>query len=474
VKLHQGNVYVVVTDVGEDDERWLREYLAFDDKAAKYRGRFRRDNDGRLMLYNLVRGTFPAGLLPSVTKAAQKEGRSFEVVDERARPCEPDPSIDVSWLRDYQRESVDAAIAATRGIVKAATGSGKTEIFIALVRMLPCRWLMLVHRTTLVRQAAERFELRTGELAGVISEGAWDDSTRFVCASFQSLLADLRRTRKGGRAQALLESVGGIIVDECHTVPAASTRAIVSMARNAYWRYGFSGTPLDRSDERSIFAVAALGPIIHTVEARTLIDAGVLAAPDIHLVQHEHFDPPGGSYSAIYSSCVVQDERRMRTVVEAVRACEKPALVFVREIEHGKRVTEALTRAGVRAAFAWGSSSTDERTVLVRMLVAGTVDALVCSVVFQEGIDIPELRGVVNASGGRSIIATIQRIGRGMRLSAGKTTFQVWDVLDLGQRWLVRHSRERSKAYKREGFTAKIVSAEQVEQMALDSGRAAG
>jgi len=277
MKLTVGNITALVSDASEDDERWLREYLAFEDAGAKFRRRFRKSGDGRLLLYNLWRHSFPAGLVSTVLRGAAEIGLAIEVVDGRARPCEPDPAADLGWLRDYQRAAVDACLKQTVGIVKSVTGSGKTEMFIALTRALPCRWLMLVHRTTLVRQAAERYELRTGEQAGIVSEGHWDDAPRFVCASFQTVLAGLRSTDAAHRARttALLEGVQGVIVDEAHVVPAATTRAILTKAKHAYWRFGFSGTPLDRGDQRSIFAVAVLGPIIHEVNGRELVAAGV-------------------------------------------------------------------------------------------------------------------------------------------------------------------------------------------------------
>jgi superfamily II DNA or RNA helicase len=352
--------------------------------------------------------------------------------------------------------------------------SGKTEVAIALVRSIPCRWLLLVHRTSLVQQAAERYALRTGDHAGVVAEGEWNDRPRFVCATYQSILAGLRDTGRHARTEALLKSFGGVVCDECHTVPAKTCSAILRAMTNAWHRIGLSATPLDRTDQRSIFAVAALGPVIHSVPAATLIEAGVLAQPEIHLVTHEHSDEGGGGlYADVYTELVVQNERRTTLVVDTVLQAQKPAFVFVQRVEHGRILTDALNAAGVRAEFAWGHLSTEQRSGIVRRLVAQEIDACVTSVVFQEGIDVPELRSVVNAAAGKSIIAALQRIGRGMRRSEGKTTFEVWDVVDVGQKWLAKHSRARVRAYKREGLLVeKRGSREQVqgqEELGLDS-----
>jgi hypothetical protein len=176
-----------------------------------------------------------------------------------------------------------------------------------------------------------------------------------------------------------------------------------------------------------------------------------------------------------------------------VRRAEKPCLVFVQHLKHGRELTKAVEAAGVGARFAWGQKSTAQRRELLDQLDRGYFEVLVCNVVFQEGIDLPSLRSVVIAAGGASKIATIQRIGRGMRADArtGKTAFEVWDVFDKGCgcdgrqpagdrkweidlcddepgythpccRWLQKHSRARKRSYEQEGFNVLVEKAGQL------------
>jgi superfamily II DNA or RNA helicase len=106
----------------------------------------------------------------------------------------------------------------------------------------------------------------------------------------------------------------------------------------------------------------------------------------------------------------------------------------------------------------WGSNSSEERKASIKRLIRGDHEALIASVIFNEGVDIPELRSVVIASGGKSTIAALQRIGRGMRVKKDATgnvvkdEFEVYDFQDEGDRWLQRHTRARVAAYMREGF----------------------
>jgi superfamily II DNA or RNA helicase len=150
---------------------------------------------------------------------------------------------------------------------------------------------------------------------------------------------------------------------------------------------------------------------------------------------------------------IVESTERNAGVVETCRNAPKPCMLFVKKIEHGRALKIELEQAGLRAEFVWGDKSTQQRDAAVERLERGDADVLIASVVFQEGVDVPSLRSVVIASGGRSVIAALQRVGRGMRTDDGKKmTFQVFDFLDQGSPMLERHSRRRMNTYVREGY----------------------
>ena len=457
----------------DEERRWLYEYLSFPDTTAHYR---KGATDSRIRMFNVVTDTFPSGFLPMMLKAAKEQGLEVEVIDRRTPGVARDGAADLDWLRDYQAEAVERAIAREHGILWLPTGAGKTEVATGIVRALPTRWLFVVHRSTLMEQAAERYERRAAEHgtdqppAGRIGEGKWSEGEFLTCATFQTLAAALKAG--DSRAANFLKSVRGVIVDECHVLPAESFYGVMQAMHNARYRIGLSGTPLARGDRRSLLAIAALGPVIHRIKTDTLVDAGVLAKPTIRLVEvRQRSDKP--TFQGVYGESIARSKLRNKTLVEAVKRAEKPTLLFVKEVAHGKVLTKMLERAGVPSAFVWGTHSTEQRNRQIRDLTAGRLECLVCSVVFQEGVDIPELRSVVIGSGGKSVIAALQRIGRGMRRADGKTTFEVFDIADRGCgcdeaakqlgtpgrglhsgcKWLERHTKERLRAYMVEGHT---------------------
>jgi superfamily II DNA or RNA helicase len=459
---------VRVTRMEPREETWITDFLSVSDPKSRFRTGGMIE---KLRLFNRFNNSFPAGLFPLVRKGAIAEGFQVDVFDNRGPAVAVDPDADVAWLRDYQRAALDTIVAKERGILRMTTGSGKTEVAIALTRVLPCRWLFLVHRASLMDQAASRYELRTGLGAGRIGEGAFDvpRDTRFVSATLQSIAAGLKS--KDSRVRQLLDGAQGLVVDEVHSA-AADTYFYIIQQCAARYRVGLSGTPLDRDDNKDIFTVAALGPIVYRVAAEVLIQAGVLARPHIMLARcEEKSDKP--TWQGVYGESVVRSKRRNSIVVQCAKRAETPCLLFVKEISHGRALVKLLEKQGIPSAFVYGNEPLENRKRAIRDVVAGRTQVLVCSVIFQEGQDIPELRSVVVASGGKSTIAALQRIGRGMRVSKGKDTFDVYDIADIGCgcvaaakrgepehtgcKWLDKHTRERLKAYVAEGHATSFL-----------------
>lgn len=439
-----------------EEREFVAGYLSFEDDKA----RFTRGGD-RLCLLSSWNNNFPTGFVPLVQKAAIAEGFKVDLIDKRVKPCEFDKTADLAWLRDYQLEAVKRIVARTRGICSQSTGSGKTEIATALARALPCKWLFVVHRVGLAHQAADRFELRAKEhgiytdSVGRIGEGAWSVGDRYTCATFATLHDGLKAKSK--RVIDLLNSIDGFIVDECHTIPSISHLNVTSAMPNAYWRIGLSGTPLARGDKKSIYALGAIGPVIHKITSEQLIQEGVLARPKVRMSRCVQ-KIASTIWSNVYMQGVTDSRTRNALLVQQVLRAEKPALVFVKGIPHGKLLTRMILQAGVRADFAYGDHSVDYRNSMCARLKSGSIDVLVASVIFNEGIDLPFLRSVIMGAGGKSMIETLQRLGRGMRIEKNaqgnviKDTFELWDVLDEGNKWLAKHARERRQAYLNQGF----------------------
>lgn len=405
---------------------------------------------------------FPAGLLPIVLFGAKEARIAIEIHDTRTIPVRA-MSADIVWLRHYQDNVIWDCLAEGRGIVDAPTGSGKTDCIVALTKLLQCKWLVLVPRIDLLYQTIERFKKITGKEPGIWGDSKYRDDT-IVVGMFDTIYKSLQLHDK--RAVERLAAFQAVSVDEVHVVAGAKTLLVMQKLPNAYYRFGFSGTPLMRSDERGLLTIGATGPVIAKIDPKDLIEEGFLAKPHIQILSRNIQPIEHVRNWADAEDIVIGDDARLEFVMRHTVLVKRPALVFFRVIEHGKEFLRLLQSHGVKSAFAHGGESGEERKRLIKALMNGSIDVLVASVIFQVGVDLPALQTVVWASGGKAPIPILQALGRGMRVVDGKSSFTFIDIADgvchecsslkdpkhTSCVWFSKHVRARMKSYRKLGY----------------------
>lgn len=445
-----------IVQASPEEREWIRNYLTFEDPQARF-----SNGNPIVELVNPIDDTFPSGFAGKVRAAGASrttlQGKpapiTVDLVDIRKRPAAR-VHPDLSWLRDYQKAAAETALTKTRGIVQMPTGAGKSVTAAGIIASVPCRWLILVPQSDLLEQFAKHIRERLNEEPGIIGDGQWNPQ-RITVATFQTL--SRRMTKNKDKATfAFMRSIEGMIVDESHQVASGTMSFVCSQAVNAFYRIGISATPLDRTDKKSVFVIAHLGGIIHKVTSAELRARGFLADATVRMVRCvQGSNAP--TWPGVYGDCVVRSKPRNQVIVEMAKQAAKPALVFVNHVKHGATLLPLIRKAGMSAQLVWGQDDTDERRKAISELVAGKLDVIVCSNVFAQGVDIPSLASVVNAAGGASVILTLQRLGRGTRVTEDKKTFEAWDVLDDGNRYLAKHGRTRRDTYEREGFKVDVI-----------------
>jgi superfamily II DNA or RNA helicase len=490
--LKLGNSWTTVAGAKQPELDWLREFLSIPDERAEYRERSlaaenarriregkrprpAQESDGKIRLTSRTSAgevVIPTGLVPLTVSGGKDAGVSVTVVD--ARPESP-PSFDIRrlseppWsMRDaysFQLDAIGDWLSGglgrvdhplpMRGIIWSPTGSGKGNIACAVAFSVECRWLFVVHRNHLVHDIADRWGRLTGEDAQVLGAGGFKLGARLTCATLQGL-DSIRGTQ---RHKALIEQTEGLIVDECHIAPARTYVRAVQEFANARARLGLSGTPLDRSDKRSLVALGTIGPIVSRIRARDLISAGVISTPTVCVIPivHRASYLPWGER---YAKRVVENDHRNGAVVAAMERAlqlgEGPGMVFVRHVAHGLRLRGMAERRGMSVKFVDGDADLRQRQQAIRELSTGRIDFIIATKVFVEGVDIPNLRTVVCAQGGKSVIDTLQQIGRALRVSGEKRSATIWDLGDKGDPVLHGHARERVAACQREGYSVVV------------------
>lgn len=444
------NVYAQVATAAQAEHDVIDEYLSFDDPGARFSPAFqRRVWDGRVRLYKRRQGLFPAGLVSYVEAELRRQGHPVTVEDRRPNHTPPGQRVD-SWLDPKRRQPdiLDACLHHGRGVVKSPTGSGKTEVIVSLCATVPCQWVILVDMADNLHNIAQRYEKRLGHPAGVVGDGKFKPA-RVTVATFQTLNGKLNKGDNAARN--LLLNAGGVVSDEVHVLPADSWARVMEQAPNAWWRLGFSATPLFGEARRRSAIIGMCGPQIIEVQASELQANGVLAQQTIRMVPfHQHAE--GANYREVYANGVVKSHKRNALLVQLAKRAPKPCLLFVQALEHGKRLTGYLQAEGISARFLSGAASTKLRQQMVEQLVRGDYEVLVGSNIFKKAWDIPDLASAINGGGGRSIKDTLQRLGRILRVTDTKSEVEYWDVDDKGTRHLEKHAKVRREAYAAGGF----------------------
>jgi superfamily II DNA or RNA helicase len=452
------NIWVNVIGSSEDDEARLWNLLSFEPPQAKFTTAYRTGSwDGKVRLFQLGHKRFPAGLWFWLKDKLLSAFPGVVVQDIRSKPARVENVTFPVQLRLYQQEAVRQVLEKERGILWIPTGAGKTEIACAVSQFIEGRKLFLVHRKDLLHQTYERFR-KYGQDVGRVGGGYKEFKHDVVVSTIQTFSKVDKEWYKGWSA---------VFFDECHLVP-ADVFYRTAMRIDAYYRIGMSGTPLARSDERSIYLICATGPVLIRVKPDELAKEGYLVLPRV--IFHRVPNVPGlnplaitmrndlpvvngiSAYHKEYEHNIVNNIVRNRLVCKLAIESKKPCLIFVREIDHGHKLQSIFrSEFNLEVPFVWGNTLQEVRNRFRRAMAKGTLDILIASVIFEEGIDIPDLRTIVVASAGKSGIKTIQRVGRGMRPSTNKDEVVVHDFIDTG-RWTSKHSRVRKKLYLQEGY----------------------
>ena len=159
------------------------------------------------------------------------------------------------------------------------------------------------------------------------------------------------------------------------------------------------------------------------------------------------------------------------------------ALCFCVNKRHADFMAEQLSLYGFNAKSLTSDTPADERKQLAKDLREGTLHYLCVVDIFNEGVDIPEVDTVLFLRPTESLTIFLQQLGRGLRLSAGKTELTVLDFVAQANRKYDYASRFRALTLQpekniqkqiKEGFTllplgCSIVMEKKARQYILDN-----
>ena len=334
-------------------------------------------------------------------------------------------------LRPYQQQARDRIHAEwdaghTRTLLVLPTGTGKTIVFASVAAdqvRAGDRVLILAHRGELLEQAADKLQRSTGLVSAVekAESTCLDSWFRVVVGSVQTL----QRTARLERFPQ--DYFGTIIIDEAHHAITDGYRRILDYFSGAKV-LGVTATP-DRGDMRNLGEV--FDSLAFEYKLTDAIKEGYLCkimAQTIPLqLDITSVTMSGGDY-AVADLGTALDPYLEQIAAEMARRCKsRKTVVFLPLIKTSQKFRDLLNTYGFRAAEVNGQS--DDRRQVLADFDAGKYNVLCNSMLLTEGWDCPSVDCVVVLRPTKVRSLYSQMVGRGTRLSPGKTDLLLLDFL---------------------------------------------
>lgn len=433
--------------------------------------------DGKVRLLQKS-GKFPIGLLGLASDILAESGLKYTIVDNR-----PDISYgkSISLLskdfepRNYQKRAIKTAWEKGSGIIKIATGGGKSFVISSIVAKYNIPTVVYVIGIELLHQMKKTIESAYGIECGIVGGGECDTSKQVTIMTIWSAasafnkkvkITDNDTTSDGKKhinalnkaeVRKKVQEAQLFIFDECQYAASETLQFLHRASVSAKHRFLFSGTPWrDTGDDILIEAVS--GPKIVDVSATYLIKNDYLVRPKIYFLDVPVMRGVGKTYHDVYKNYIVENDDRNDLIIKSARKLVKDGkkvLILVVRVGHGEVLMESL-KDEFRVKFLDGAKSSKIRMESIEDMKNGDLDILIASKIFDQGVDIPELDALILAGSGKSSGRALQRIGRVIRKSSGKEQAIVVEFFD-NCKYLRDHSEARIKVYKSEpGFEIKV------------------
>lgn len=408
-------------------------------------GRHRKERKSYHAGFVSRKGVFLTGFLPRVTSYCEDNEVELTIDGEvetleTCKPYYPD-----SFWEEYDHDQLEIqlslvqnAVDCGRGIIKAATGTGKTNVMLGIILAHPkASILILAHTHTIISQIKKAVQ-KVGEEA------------RVDVATVQSFAHK--------DPEEYWNKYDVIFVDEAHHITnPKGMYAKVLQHSAAPVRLGFTGT-LPPEKKARLVVEGFIGPVIGELTIQEAGEMGILATPKIEWIRVPYSSHVKGlrGYPDVYDQGVVNSRSFNRLVVKRATQAIKEGetvLILVIKIEHGRNIVDTAKRLyDVDLEFVYGDTEKEVRDKIQLALSTKEVQGVVATAVFREGLDVPSLDVVINACEAKAEILTLQAVGRGLRRTSEKKYVTIVDFFNPSHHFLVDHFGERICLYMDNGW----------------------
>jgi len=364
------------------------------------------------------------------------------------------PTNDISILaeyRDYQEKAVWSATKSPRGYFELPTGSGKTIIMAGIIKLFGIPpTLILAPSVDLCKQLRDRFENLLNEWVGLYSHN-FKSIKPITVSTYSSFI----------KSPDKFSDFKMLLIDEAHHLTGIQLLSRV-LLHPAIHKYGFSSTietdwltaKYVRITLSGYFDRLVIGDRLFRM---TLEDADEFF-PKINLrlipLIYDYNPLPDwiDTNSNLYYTLMVSKNRKRNEAIaneiaEIINEVN-PVLILTAQLRQAKQIAETLKKhLGFNIPIINSATKKAERETIINSI--NDFKCVIATSIWDEGIDIPDIRCIVIASSQSSPIKAIQRIGRGLRKTKEKDEILVVDFIDQCDLVLYRRDMKRVETYAR-------------------------
>lgn len=351
-------------------------------------------------------------------------------------------------LRPYQADSVKAVIHyfrkhSTPAVIVLPTGAGKSLVIAELARLAKGRVLVLAHVKELVEQNHAKYE-GYGLKGSIFSAGLGRKETdqQVVFASVQSVVRNL---------DSFKNQFSLLVIDECHRVPDEKTSSyqkvithlrelnpgikVLGLTATPYrlgmgWIYQYHTRGQVRTEEPRFFRDCIFElPIRYLLDENFLTPARMMDAPVLSYDFSQLKPANTGRYKEAEMDMVIDKAKRATPqIVEQIIQYaneRKGVMVFAATVRHAQEIHGLLPEG--ETAIVIGDTPTPERDAIIQSFKNREIKYLVNVSVLTTGFDAPHVDLIAILRPTESVSLYQQIVGRGLRLSEGKSECLVLD-----------------------------------------------
>ena len=417
----------------------------------------------KVLLYRIVESgvvTTFQGLLPRVVAELKKLCLPFKFQDLRSKLPAPKLSL-AQGFRHGQRLLFLQMLGQNRsGICKAPTRYGKTAIIANTLRVYPgVRAVVTAPGVNLLSQLESDLKkwLPGREIRGIYSG-----------SKGKKISQDITLVSMDSLHRCEPETVRLLLVDEPHAAAAPSRIQSMMEFKNARI-LGFGATTTGRFDGADKLVEGIIGPTLAEKTFREAVAEGAICPIVVYVLKVPFYTWDCRRRDAAYRHLIFKN-KEFNTLVQDLLKNNVPAdwqaIIFIDEIKQADLMQTLVTDGVIAVA---SRMSKEQRQETYDRMVRAEIKRCIATDIYATGLTFPDLRVLINASGGGGAITSTQKPGRLAQVRPGKTAGYVIDFLfepanesvaghKDDWRAVVSDCYARLANYKKAGFDVRMVT----------------